>query len=362
MIIFKELDKNLEITDIKKGSISLVNAKNLYGQFTTKKNILHLFYFGAYNFNLINKEFDFTEYDRVILDFSGADDFLLRFCDIDIVKSKLKAKEVFVISKNIFEKFGYIYNDPIMHRIKILDYKFEKKEFQKPFFFLGGHARWHRLIFLNKLLKLNKLSELNWSLRRVEEEDKNLWKSCIPLEYINVYKSLDIHSLLPKSLDFDIHDQAAYHNWGDASIFDNPGYVANLKFYQNSCLEIISESVYEFAINPAKKDNEYFIVSEKTFKPLALGFPFIGLTLPKTFNKIKEWGFELFDELVDYSFDSEYDDEKRMNLIIEQIDSEKIKRNFISNFDTIYKKHIHNRNMFLELKKRCLQNYEKIIS
>jgi AraC-like DNA-binding protein len=36
------------------------------------------------------------EYDKVILDFSGADDFLLRFYDMDNVKSKIKAKEIII--------------------------------------------------------------------------------------------------------------------------------------------------------------------------------------------------------------------------------------------------------------------------
>jgi hypothetical protein len=361
MITFKELNKKNEISDIELGSISLLNAKSLYDVFKTDKNILHLFYNGSYDFTSIDVIFELMEYDKVILDFSGADDFLLRFYDMDNVKSKIKAKEIIIISKNIFEKPGYIYNDPIMHRIKILDFFITNDIKNYLYFFLGGHARWHRLLFLNKLLKINVLSKLNWSLRRVEEETPSMVRSCIPLEYINLYKDLEIHKYLPKSLDFDIHNQAEYHNFGDASIFDNPGYVANLDFYHNSYIEIISESVFELAINPAKKDKEYFIVSEKTFKPLALGFPFIGLTLPKTFAKLKEWGFELFNELIDYSFDDEYDDNKRMDIIIEQISNNNIKENFNIHFESIKEKHLHNRKMFLELKERLLKNYEKNI-
>ena len=360
MIVFKELNKYDEVIDVQEGSLAIKNAVVQYGIYNSNKHILHLFYNGGYNFKSISN-INLMEYDRVILDFSGADDFLLRFYDIDNLKSKIQAKQIYVISKNIFEKPGYMYNDPIMHRIRILDFDFLNIQKSNPYFFLGGHARWHRLLFLNKLLNLNQLEKLNWSCRRVEEETPSMLRSCIPLEYVNIYKDLQIHKLLPKSLDFDIHDQASYHNWGDASIFDNPGYVANLDFYYNSYAEIISESVFEFGINPAKKDKEYFIVSEKTFKPMALGFPFVGLLLPKTFAKFKEWGFELFDEMLDYSFDNEYDDEKRMNMIIEQISNNDIKGKFHSNFDKIYEKHVHNRKMFIELKKRLMQNYEKII-
>ena len=361
MITFKELDKYNAVLDVKRESIAILNAIVLYEKFHTNKNILHLFYNGGYDFKSIDTIIDLSTYDRVILDFSGADDFLLRFYDIDILKSKIKAKEIYVISKNIFEKPGYMYNDPIMHRIRILDFDFRNENKNYLYFLLGGHARWHRLLFLNKLLNKNELDKLNWSLRRVEEEEPSMVRSCIPLEYVTIYKDLEIHKYLPKSLDFDIHNQAKYHNFGDASVFDNPGYVANVDFYYDSYVEIISESVFEFAINPAKKDLEYFIISEKTFKPLAMGFPFIGLCLPKTFFKLKEWGFELFDELIDYSFDEEYNDEKRMNMIVEQICNNNIEEKFKLNFETIKEKHIHNRKMFVELKKKLLENYEKII-
>jgi len=85
----------------------------------------------------------------------------------------------------------------------------------------------------------------------------------------------------------------------------------------------------------------------------------MALALPKTFAKLKEWGFELFDELIDYSFDDEYNDEARMNMIVQQVCENNIKENFEKNFETIKQKHLHNKKMFLELKERLLNNYEK---
>ena len=211
----------------------------------------------------------------------------------------------------------------------------------------------------NKLLKLNALNDILWSLRNVELEDPTMIRNCIPLEYVNEYKKLEINKLLPKSLDFDIHDKYAYHNVGNAAIFDNPGYVANLDFYSNTYVEIVTETLFEFAINPVKKDKNFIIFSEKLFKPIAFGFPFIALVLPKSFAKLKEWGFELFDELIDYSFDNEYDDEKRMNMIVEQICNNNIKENFEKHFETIKEKHLHNKKMFLDFKKNLLRKYEE---
>lgn len=359
MIVFKEIDKEFNIVDIHNDSIAIKNAITLYEKYPTDKNVLHLFYNSTWSFFKLDRIYDLSEYDKVFLDFSGADDFWLRYQDIDIVKSKLNAKEIIVISKNAIEKPGYIYNDPLMHRIKVLDFELNNSTKNDIFFFLGGHARWHRLLFLNKLLEKSKLDTIKWSLRRIEYEDKNMYRSCIPLEYVDVHKDLEILKYLPKSLDFDIHNQYEYHNVGNAAIFDNPGYVANLDFYNNSYVELVSETVFEFAINPTKKDTEFTIMSEKIFKPLVFGFPFIALALPKTFSKLKEWGFELFDELIDYSFDDEYDDAKRMDMIVQQVCENNIKENFEKHFGTIKQKHLHNRKMFLQLKERLLKNYEE---
>ena len=359
MLEFKEINKEFNIVDIQAESIAIINAVTLYGQYHTDKKVLHLFYNSTWSFFDLDIIYDLSDYDKVFLDFSGADDFWLRYQDIDIVKSKIKAKEIIVISKNIVEKTGYIYNDPLMYRIKVLDFELENTIKDNMFFFLGGHARWHRLLFLNKLLEKSKLDEVKWSMRRIEYEDKNMYRSCIPIEYVDIHKDLEILKYLPKSLDFDVHDQYQYHNVGNAAIFDNPGYVANLNFYNDSYVEIVSETVFEFAINPTKKDTEFVILSEKVYKPLVFGFPFIALALPKTFSKIKEWGFELFDELIDYSFDNEYDDQKRMDMIVQQVCENNIKDNFEKHFETIHRKHLHNRKMFLNLKERLMKNYEE---
>lgn len=359
MIIFKEINKEFNIVDVHPDSIAIINAITLYEKYHTDKKVLHLFYNSKWSFFDLDRIYDLSEYDKIFLDFSGADDYWLRYNDIDVVKSKLKANEIIVISKNAVEKPGYIYNDPLMHRVKVLDFEIKNVSNDNIFFFLGGHARWHRLLFLNKLLQKSKLDNIIWSMRRIEYEDTNMYRSCIPLEYVDIHKDLEILNHLPKSLDFDIHNQAEYHNMGNAAIFDNPGYVANLDFYNNSYIELVGETVFEFAINPTKKDKEFTIMSEKIFKPLAMGFPFIALALPKTFSKLKEWGFELFDELIDYSFDDEYNDETRMNMIVQQVCENSIKENFEKNFETIKQKHLHNRKMFLELKERLLNNYEK---
>ena len=139
MITFKVLKRDYTIIDLDVNDLTyetIINAKVLYDEYVTDKNICHLFYAGDFNFLGIDKTFDLTEFDKVILDFSGADDYWLRYYDIDNVKGKIKAKEIIVISKNAAEKDGYFYVDPLIHRIKQLDFELTNIPKSDLFFFL----------------------------------------------------------------------------------------------------------------------------------------------------------------------------------------------------------------------------------
>jgi hypothetical protein len=356
MIDFKVFNKFNKITDLDKGLLELNFAKNaLYSKFEINKKILHLFYSGTFGMNQFDFELDFTMYDKVFVDFS-ADDLMLRYEDIEHFIKLIKANEIYVISKNACEKDNWLYIDPLIYRITQLKFEIDKNNV-KDYFYLGGHARYHRLLFLDKLNLLNDLKNISWSQRAVDE---SLIFLEIPYEFKDTYKELKIHSLLPKMLDIDNHNDAEYHNnTSDDYILNSVGVTANLDFYKNHIAEIISETLYYFTINPVKSDINFLNFSEKTFKPLSLGYPFISFNLPKSFSKIKEWGFELFDELFDYTFDNEYNDEKRMDMIINQINQSNLSEKYLNNFESIYNKHVFNKNKFIEFKKEMLLKYEK---
>lgn len=84
--------------------------------------------------------------------------------------------------------------------------------------------------------------------------------------------------------------------------------------YKNTFLSLVSESL-------VLKDTIYF--SEKTFKPIMIGHPFMLISSPNSLKKLKELGYKTFDKWWDESYDScdEYYDR------IEMITSELIKLN-----------------------------------
>jgi hypothetical protein len=76
--------------------------------------------------------------------------------------------------------------------------------------------------------------------------------------------------------------------------------------YHESFAQLISESTH--------KD---ICITEKSATALLVGKPFLSAAGPGFFKHIRELGFELYDEIFDYSFDQEPDIEKRFGMIIE---------------------------------------------
>jgi hypothetical protein len=59
-------------------------------------------------------------------------------------------------------------------------------------------------------------------------------------------------------------------------------------------------------------------LSEKVFKPVSRRHPFLVLGRPHTIKKFKEIGYRSFSNIIDESYDDEFDDRKRMNMVLEE--------------------------------------------
>lgn len=58
-------------------------------------------------------------------------------------------------------------------------------------------------------------------------------------------------------------------------------------------------------------------VTEKTFKPIALGMPFVLVAAANTLEYLREYGFRTFDHIWDESYDQEIDDLRRLERVTE---------------------------------------------
>jgi hypothetical protein len=126
-----------------------------------------------------------------------------------------------------------------------------------------------------------------------------------------------------------------------------------LESYKNSYINIVADSHYYF------RENDVHI-TEKSFKP------FYYFQIPiflASFNHVKmikeEYGFDLFDDLIDHSYDNERDDIKRFHMVVNEIKRlstmrEEIVQYYKNNIDKI----IHNHNFVKNYpKKKIDENY-----
>lgn len=114
------------------------------------------------------------------------------------------------------------------------------------------------------------------------------------------------------------------------------------KSQTSTFMDIVTESRYDF--------DEYF-VTEKTLKSVMLFRPFLTLSC-QGFHQylVNQFGFKLYDEIFDYSFDNESLVEDRINGIIKNIKNTKKdfkKLNLL--YDSIKPKLLHNKNQIEEI-------------
>ena len=66
-------------------------------------------------------------------------------------------------------------------------------------------------------------------------------------------------------------------------------------------------------------DSENMFFSEKIYKPIGIGMPFITLGNPGTLQDLRNRGFVTFSEWIDETYDNDYNINRRIQIIIENI-------------------------------------------
>jgi hypothetical protein len=90
-------------------------------------------------------------------------------------------------------------------------------------------------------------------------------------------------------------------------IENNPAQMVVLDDYKTSFVSLITETL---------TDADIMFFSEKIYKPISVGHPFIVLGNPKMLQMLRQFGFKTFSDYWDESYDLEEDLEQRMIKII----------------------------------------------
>tara|TARA_B100000085_G_scaffold183941_1_gene168113 strand:- start:1087 stop:1914 length:828 start_codon:yes stop_codon:yes gene_type:complete len=125
------------------------------------------------------------------------------------------------------------------------------------------------------------------------------------------------------------------------------------KEYFNSFIEIVTESYVNFSSH----------FSEKSYKPLFYKKPFIAFAGPYYYTTMKKYGFELYDELFDYDFDTNENVEERISDILFQlltINSLSLSE-LTKIIDNMKSKIEHNYNNLFKLKSKFYESNNKLL-
>ena len=223
-----------------------------------------------------------------------------------------------VMCLNIHEFFHVTLSEP--NRLRAMDatervYSTHNKPFK--FLFLNGRAAYHRI---NLWKKLEKNHTLGSSLRSWLSVDLGEDVNYNSQDHTGVQVDIAV-KLLPPEYENPLWDVAEIDNvykddWPRYRQFKNQmwrhhwidGHVVPAQ-YADTYFGVITEST---------GFNEPFL-TEKTYKSILAGHPFIIAGAAGYYRELHKLGFETFGKFIDEAFDSEPNMDQRMTMIAEQV-------------------------------------------
>ena len=128
--------------------------------------------------------------------------------------------------------------------------------------------------------------------------------TCLRIDQSIVDKVPDLLNKDPKDIVWDFKIDRPY----ESDLTDNFDTQILPKEYMYGALDIVLETItYDF------------FVTEKTIRPILTEKPFVVFSCKGFHRKMKDYGFEMFEELIDYSFDDIEDDDTRFEMLFEQL-------------------------------------------
>lgn len=229
------------------------------------------------------------------------------YTEVQRVARDLGRQEIRALWLRIFEAACQRYLEhmpPEVFPNTLVDKIYDKK-------FINFNRRWrlHRPTLV-ALLKIRNILDKGY-VSLAPCDDQNDWKRVWP--WMLSHHSPELSSLLLAHQDeiFNIPDlyldtTELMSNRADLETSSN-------YLYENSYFSVVSETnFYDF--NPGR------FVSEKIFKPIAFKHPFIAVSRPNTMSLMRELGYKTFHPWIDESYDTEADDNKRLVMIVDEIE------------------------------------------
>ncbi len=162
------------------------------------------------------------------------------------------------------------------------------------FLFLNGRARPHRRTLLQRLHDL--LPQAIWT--NLDATHGQPIKLLDPGYEFEFYKS---------NIGLEHHGFAKYdlfnNEWGEIYLKDTP--------YLDTYFSLVTETVFDYP---------HSFRTEKIWKPVAIGHPFVVVANHGYYRDLRNLGFKTFDPLIDESFDLVEDNGQRLERLAQQVE------------------------------------------
>lgn len=199
-----------------------------------------------------------------------------------------------------------------------------KNKFDKLYLNLNNKSRFHRCLMIDQLSNYNLL-----------DYGINTWNQTV--EKCGTWDVL-VHE--------DLHFEFKY--W-EEKIINIDGYRIKEFGFVDEYTDIITEPNCFMSL--VGESSMYIpFVTEKTFRPILLKHPFLCYGAKNQNKEITKYGFELYDEIFDYDFDSKDHINDRISGIISNLNNLK-NQNYYELYEKIKQKLEYNKNIALEIRK-----------
>ena len=197
----------------------------------------------------------------------------------------------------------------VMKEYSILVKSFENKFRDKAYTNLNRFPKAHRVGLMIRLME-NDLLDIGFNSLLTRKQG---YRKLNKILYDNNNQSImlredkesieKLNDMLPIILDLEMGD--------DGNPLGSDTVTIPYLLYLNSYFSIITESHF--------RETDKFIISEKISKALVGMHPFFLYAQPYTLNYLHERGFETFGDVIDESYDEEIDDEKRFEMVTQEV-------------------------------------------
>lgn len=221
----------------------------------------------------------------------------------------LKYSRVTIINWGTFWISDYMFNASAPWQTGYL--RGQPDKYLYPFVSMNAKPHMHRCLMIDLLASRNLIDvgAVSW-LEITNVDDTSQFGGILP----SVFRGYQYKYWTPEIMRLSEPQQSGE--------FSN--YYSQPEEYFHSFMQLIAES----------QASTQQMMSEKTFMPLFHRKPFLVLAATGHYALFTDYGFKLYDEIFDYSFDSEPDIEKRANMIIDNV--EKIRNYSQDEFKSLY--------------------------